>query len=70
MFRAINNIDKISWHHEPEIIGITPRGHDQKLRRQEHHSLSRHKLFTNRVVVAWNQLDKIVVNSSDESMNR
>jgi hypothetical protein len=23
-FRAINNIDKISCHHEPERIGITP----------------------------------------------
>jgi ribonuclease P/MRP protein subunit RPP40 len=25
----IDNIDKISWDHEPETIGITPRGHDQ-----------------------------------------
>ncbi len=29
MFRGINNIDKISWHREPERVGITPRGHDQ-----------------------------------------
>ena len=57
--RAINNIDKISWHHEPERIDITPRGHDQKLRRQiVHHSLPRHNFFTNRVVEAWNQLYK------------
>ena len=64
MYRAINNIDKISWHHEPERIGITTRGHDQKLRREiVHHSLQRHNFFTNRVVEAWNQLDENVVNS-------
>ncbi len=53
MYRAINNIDKISWHHEPERIGITPRGHYQKLRREKvHHSLPRHNFLTNRVVEA------------------
>jgi hypothetical protein len=64
MLRAINSIDKINWHHEPERIGITRRGHDQKLRREiVHHSLPRHNFFTNRVVEAWNQQDKNVVNA-------
>jgi hypothetical protein len=68
MYRAINNIDKISWHHEPERKGITTRGHDQNLRREiVHHSLQRHNFFTNRAVEAWNQLDENAVNA--KSMN-
>ncbi len=55
MFRGINTIDKISWHHEQERKDITPRDHDLKLGRQiVHHSLPRHNFFIIRVLkINW-----------------
>jgi hypothetical protein len=62
MFKILNKIDKVNWHHSPQFLGnASTRGNDKKIRRQLIKNENvRHTFFTNRITEKWNTLPQVV----------
>jgi hypothetical protein len=64
-FKINNDIDKVKWHHPPQILNTNTRGHNLKFERQlTKTSEARFRFFTNRVIHKWNELPRYVVESN------
>ena len=65
MFKILNKIDKVNWHHPPQFLGnVSTRGNDKKIRRQlVKNENVRHTFFTNRITEKWNTLPQEVVDA-------